>query len=106
MKNIIYYNSHRINIINNEKDNNKISKTIQKDIPSLSILRSTDFTKRDYKFQINPKSNINKNRLNNNIGYNYISNTIKANQSIDESLGKRKLISRNSNAFKLLKSFN
>ena len=112
MKNIINYNYKSNNIINNDNDNNKLSKTIQNETPSLSLLRSSDFTKREYRFHINPKSTTNKSRLNSSLGYNYISNTINSNQSIDESLSKIKLNSskyinnHNRNDLKILKSFN
>ena len=48
------------NDIKNYKMNNKFSQTIKTETPSLSLLRSTDYTKRDFRFQIN----INKKKLN------------------------------------------
>ena len=112
MKNINNYNYKSNNIISIDNDNNTISKTIQNDTPSLSLLRSSDFTKREYRFHLIPKSTTNKNRLNNSIGYNYNSNTINANQSIDQSLSKinlnnsKYINNHNNNDFKILKSFN
>ena len=98
------------NRINNIKENNNFSKTIQvePDSPPLSLLRSSEYTKREYRFHINrPKTN--KNRLNNSIGFNYLSNTINVDQSIDESLTRRKTYSsnnKNGNTFKILKNYN
>ena len=99
-------------IIKNNKNNNIFSKTIQveNDTPSLSLLRSTDYTKREYRFQLNkPTTNKNKNKLNNSIGINYTSNTINIDQSIDESISRRKIGNSNAinnNAFKIIKNYN
>ena len=94
------------NDIKNYKMNNKFSQTIKTETPSLSLLRSTDYTKRDFRFQIN----INKKKLNNTIGFKSFSNTINAVLSVEENLTQRQLNNNSknihNNAFKILKIFN
>ena len=100
-------NANNTKTINNNKDKNIFSKTIQikDDSPPLSLLRSIDYTKRDYRFKLNKYNT----KLNNSIGFNYISNTIYLDQSINDILTKRRINNSNSvnnNAFKIIKNYN
>ena len=111
MNYLIKDSTNGINKIYNIKDNNENSKTIQIETPSLSLLRSTDYSKRDFRMQFpQPNMNIYKNKLNNSLGYNFVSNTINVDQSINENLSIRKIGNYskniNNNALKIIKNFN
>ena len=88
-------------------NNNKSSKTIQIEAPSLNLLRSSDYLKRDYRFHGNANSKKNINNIINN--YNKIransineystnfSNTINVDHSFEQSLTRRKIINDSQN---------
>ena len=104
------YNRNNYSGMGKNIGNNNLSQAIKEEAPSLSLLRSTDYTKREYRFHMNPKSKIAKSKLNKSNGYNFNSNTINVDQSVDENLTKRKLMNTpkniNSNEFKIIKDFN
>jgi len=88
-------------------NNNKSSQTIQIEAPSLNLLRSSDYLKRDYRFHgnVNSKKNINSIISNyNKIRANTIdefstnfSNTINVDHSFEQSLTRRKIINDSKN---------
>ena len=104
------HNNNNYNQKNIGNNNNNLSYTIQDETPSLSLLRSSDYSKREYRFHLIPNSKMIKNKLNKSIGYNTNSNTINVDQSVDDNLTKRKLMNNskniNNNAFKIIKNFN
>ena len=106
------YRSNRI-IFNKENydnyySNNNKSQTIQIEAPSLNLLRSSDYLKRDYRFHgnINSKknninniiNNYNKIRTNNIDEFNTnFSNTINVDHSFEQILTRRKIINDSKN---------
>ena len=98
-------------------NNNKSSQTIQIEAPSLNLLRSSDYSKRDYRFHgnINSKKNIN-NIINNYNKYKTnnvdefstnFSNTINVDHSFEQSLTRRKIINDSKNMnYSSFNSFN
>ena len=94
----------------NNGNNNNLSYTIQEEVPSLSLLRSSDYTKREFRFHLIPKSKNIKSKLNKSLGYNLNSNTINVDQSVVDNVTKGKLMNNskniNNNAIKIIKSFN
>ena len=93
------------NFNTNNNNLNLTSKTIQIETPSLKLLRSSDYSKREFHSHINSNSNItidynsikNKNSFNNSTGFNNISNTINVDHSIAQNFTRTKLINNPKN---------
>ena len=113
----------KLNMNENKKDNNNKNETelkvIKLETPSLNVLRSTDFTKRDYHYNPNHNTNNkiitkNKNKNNNNViinmsfasttsGFNNVINNTNKSLYVNNSTKKENLSSRNNS--KTLNSF-
>ena len=90
-------NKEKMNNSNNKNNTNnkKLSKTLQFDTPpSLDLLRSSAYSKREYRFNTNQNSNKFhkiKSKLNKSVGINNFSNTISVDQFIEENLTRKNL---------------
>ncbi len=102
-------NDNNKNNINNN-NNNKFLQKAKAETPSLGLLRSNEFTKREFKFGESQKEkNIFKNKiqskLTRSIGFNYFSNTINVDHLIEDNLTKIDL-NNNYKKIKINNSFN